>query len=101
MFLNTVCRAILPSIEQVKLSKNWKNRKKGERIRKKNEFVLNFFDITHIDMALGTQWKASVKMASWSLLLATICLLVATVLGQQDPRYRNVGRDDEKIPNSQ
>ena len=52
-------------------------------------------------MALGTQWKASVKMASWSLLLATICVLVATVLGQQDPRYRNVGRDDEKIPNSQ
>ena len=84
--------------------KTFKELEKSEKRRKnkKKKWVCaDFFDITHIDMALGTQWKASVKMASWSLLLATICLLVATVLGQQDPRYRNVGRDDEKIPNSQ
>ena len=52
-------------------------------------------------MAMGTKWKATVKVANWTLFLALVCGLVAMVLGQQDPRYRNMGRDDEKIPYSQ
>ena len=52
-------------------------------------------------MAVDTRWKVTVKVANWTLLFAMVCLLVVTVLGQQDPRYRNMGRDDEKIPYSQ